>query len=80
MAKLFISDESVNDLAVRLGELLGVNKTEAVRQALAAGIERQESAVDPIMKLRQIQDRMKRAGFRRIPDEKEFLDDLNGGV
>lgn len=78
--KLFINDESVNDMAVRLGELLGVNKTEAVRRALSGAIERQEGEADPITKLRQIQARVKRAGFRRMADEKEFLDDLNGGL
>ena len=33
MGKLSIRDEGVNDLAETLAEMLGVNKTEAVRQA-----------------------------------------------
>lgn len=80
MAKLFINDEAVNDLAVRLGALLGVNKTEAVRRAIANEIARQEREADPITKLRQIQERVRKAGFKRLTDEKEFLDDLSGGL
>lgn len=81
MAKLFINDEAVNDMALQYMRLIGINnKTEAVRRALASAIERQEAEADPIIKLREIQDRVKRAGFKRMADEKEFLDDLNGGI
>lgn len=81
MAKLFINDEAVNDMALHYMRLIGINnKTEAVRRALASAIKQQESEADPIMKLRQIQGRVKRAGFKRMADEKEFLDDLNGGL
>ena len=34
MGKLSIRDEGVNDLAETLADMLGVNKTEAVRQAI----------------------------------------------
>lgn len=44
MGKLSIRDESVNDLAETLAELMNVNKTEAVRQAVQNEIERQRSA------------------------------------
>lgn len=80
MAKLFIHDEAVNDMASRLGAMLGTTKTEAVRRALACEIERREHEVDPITKVRAIQERVRRAGFKRMPDEKAFLDDLSGGI
>ena len=40
MGKLSIRDEGVNDLAETLAEMLDVNKTEAVRQAIQNEIER----------------------------------------
>lgn len=81
MGKLFVGDEAVNDMALHLMRLLGItNKTEAVRRAIANEIARQESEADPITKLRQIQARVKKAGFKRLKNEKEFLDDLSGGL
>lgn len=63
MGKLSIRDEGVNDLAETLAELLGVNKTEAVRQAVQHEIERQRSAPTIEAQISALQAEVKDHGF-----------------
>ncbi|WP_347140373.1 type II toxin-antitoxin system VapB family antitoxin [Paracoccus sp. SSK6] len=64
MGKLSIRDEGVNDLAETLAEMLGVNKTEAVRQAIQNEIERIRSMPTIEDQIAALQDRVKNYGFR----------------
>ena len=64
MAKLSIRDEGVNDLAETLAEMLGVTKTEAVRQAIQNEIERIRSMPTIEDQIAALQDRVKNYGFR----------------
>lgn len=64
MGKLSIRDEGVNDLAETLAEMLGVNKTEAVRQAIQNEIERIRSIPTIEDQIAALQDRVKNYGFR----------------
>lgn len=64
MGKLSIRDESVNDLAETLAEMLGVTKTEAVRQAIQNEIERIRSMPTIEDQIAALQDRVKNYGFR----------------
>ena len=64
MGKLSIRDESVNDLAETLAEMLGVNKTEAVRQAIQNEIERIRSMPTIEDQIAALQERVKNYGFR----------------
>ena len=64
MAKLSIRDEGVNDLAETLADMLGVNKTEAVRQAIKNEIERIRSIPTIEDQIAALQERVKSYGFR----------------
>lgn len=64
MGKLSIRDEGVNDLAETLAEMLGVTKTEAVRQAIQNEIERIRSMPTIEDQIAALQDRVKNYGFR----------------
>ena len=64
MGKLSIRDEGVNDLAETLAEMLGVNKTEAVRQAIQNEIERIRSMPTIEDQIAVLQERVKNYGFR----------------
>ena len=64
MGKLSIRDEGVNDLAETLAEMLGVNKTEAVRQAIQNEIERLRSIPTIEDQITALQERVKNYGFR----------------
>ena len=63
MGKLSIRDEGVNDLAETLAEMLGVNKTEAVRQAIQNEIERLRSIPTIEDQIAALQERVKNYGF-----------------
>ena len=64
MGKLSIRDEGVNDLAETLAEMLGVTKTEAVRQAIRNEIERIRSIPTIEDQITALQERVKNYGFR----------------
>jgi len=66
MGKLSIRDESVNDLAETLASLLGVSKTEAVRHAISAEIERQKSAPSVDDQVARLQQLAKDQGFNAL--------------
>ncbi|WP_265501238.1 type II toxin-antitoxin system VapB family antitoxin [Paracoccus beibuensis] len=64
MGKLSIRDESVNDLAETLAEMMGANKTEAVRLAIQNEIERQKSALTIEDRIEALQEKLKSYGFK----------------
>ena len=64
MGKLSIRDEGVNDLAETLAEMLGVNKTEAVRQAIQNEIERLRSMPTIEDQIAALQEKVKDYGFK----------------
>jgi len=64
MGKLSIRDEGVNDLAETLADMLGVTKTEAVRQAIRNEIERIRSMPTIEDQIAALQERVKNYGFR----------------
>lgn len=64
MGKLSIRDESVNDLAETLAEMMGVNKTEAVRLAIQNEIERQKSAPTIEDQIAALQEKVRNYGFK----------------
>ena len=64
MGKLSIRDEGVNDLAETLAAMLGVTKTEAVRQAIQNEIERIRSIPTIEDQISALQERVKNYGFR----------------
>lgn len=64
MGKLSIRDEGVNDLAKTLAEMMGVNKTEAVRQAIQNEIERLRSIPTIEDQIAALQEKVKGYGFR----------------
>lgn len=64
VGKLSIRDEGVNDLAETLAEMLEVNKTEAVRQAIQNEIERIRSMPTIEDQIAALQERVKNYGFR----------------
>ncbi|MDE2000711.1 MAG: type II toxin-antitoxin system VapB family antitoxin [Burkholderiales bacterium] len=77
---LYIKNEEVADLAARVARELHVDKTEAVRRALELQIEalgQRETLADKIARL---QAQVKADGFKRMPDEKAFMDDLSGDI
>ena len=64
MGKLSIRDEGVNDLAETLAEMLDVNKTEAVRQAIQNEIERIRSIPTIEDQIAALQEKVKGYGFK----------------
>lgn len=59
----------------------GKELIQSAREALAIAEDKAEPAAVyrlPGAGLAAIQERVRRAGFRRLPDEKAFLDDLSG--
>lgn len=64
MGKLSIRDEGVNDLAETLAEMMGVNKTEAVRQAIQNEIERLRSIPTIEDQIAALQEKVKGYGFK----------------
>lgn len=64
MGKLSIRDESVNDLAETLAEMMGVTKTEAVRLAIQNEIERQRSIPTIEDQIAALQEKVKDYGFK----------------
>ena len=64
MGKLSIRDEGVNDLAETLAEMMGVNKTEAVRRAIQNEIERLRSMPTIEDQIAALQEKVKGYGFK----------------
>ncbi len=77
---LYIKNEAVAELAARVARELHVDKTEAVRRALElqiAELGQREALPERIARL---QAQVKADGFKRMADEKAFLDELSGGL
>ena len=66
MGKLSIRDENVNDMAETLADMLGVTKTEAVRQAIQNEIERLRSIPTIEDQIAALQERVKNYGFTSV--------------
>lgn len=64
MGKLSIRDEGVNDLAETLADMLGITKTEAVRQAIQNEIERLRSIPTIEDQIAALQEKVKDYGFK----------------
>ncbi|MCZ0963096.1 type II toxin-antitoxin system VapB family antitoxin [Paracoccus benzoatiresistens] len=64
MGELSAHDDSLNDLAEALAEIMGVTKTEAVRQAIQNEIERQRSAPTIDGQIAALQEKVKDYGFK----------------
>lgn len=78
---LYVRDETVNDLAVKLAGLTGQNKTAAVRMALEDAINKQTSAKTLSQRVAAIQSAARRRGLGPDGfDDKPLMDDLSGGL
>lgn len=66
MDKLPIRDEGLNDLAQTLAEMLGVNKSEAMRLALQNEIERQRSTPTIDDQIAALRERVKSYGYKSV--------------
>lgn len=77
---LYIRSDEVNDLADELVRLTGQKKTAAVKQALLDAIEQVKQTPTFTEKLAALQARVKEKGYCRMPDEKQFLDGMWGGI
>lgn len=75
---LNIRSEEVNRLAGKLASLARVSKTEAVRIALANELERRESELSLLERLRPIRERIAAYPDTGLQADKAFFDDLNG--
>ena len=74
MEKLPIRDESLDDLAETLAEMLGVTKSEAMRLAIRNEIERQRSKPtldDQIATLRETVKNYGRKSMRIVPPSRK---------
>ncbi|WP_127902267.1 type II toxin-antitoxin system VapB family antitoxin [Solirhodobacter olei] len=77
---LYIKNEDVAALAARVAQDLHVDKTEAVRRALLLQLEALSARESLPEKIARLQAQVKADGFRRLPDEKAFMDELSGGI
>ncbi len=77
---LHVRSDEVADLAAMLVKLTGKSKTEAVRDALSEAVEKQRKMPSFMDKIAELQSKVKADGFRSMPDQKEFSDDLSGGI
>ena len=64
MEKLPIRDESLDDLAETLAEMLGVSQSDAVRLALRNEIERQRSTPTIDDQIAALRERVKSYGYK----------------
>lgn len=77
---LYIRSEEVDTLAIKLSLLTGSTKTDAVKSALIDAIDRAKSKPAVLDQIAELQARVKDDGFRSMPDQKAFDDDLSGGI
>lgn len=77
---LYIRSDEVNELADELARLKGLKKSEVVKQALTEAIERAKETPTLMDEIGALQERVKAKGFRRMPDEKQFMDDMWGEI
>ena len=77
---LYIRSEEVDTLAIKLSLLTGSTKTDAVKTALIDAIDRAKTKPAVLDQIAALQGRVKDDGFRAMPDQKAFDDDLSGGI
>lgn len=77
---LYIKNEDVAALAARVAQDLHVDKTEAVRRALLLQLEELSTRESLPEKIARLQAQVKADGFRRLADEKAFMDELSGDI
>jgi antitoxin VapB len=77
---LYIRDDEVNQLAMRLQQALKASsKTEAVRTALANELQRARAETPLIERIRKLQDEVKALGLpNRDFDMKKYMDQMWG--
>ena len=66
MNKVPIRDDGLDDLAQILAEMLGVNKSDAVRLALQNEIERQRSIPTIDDQIAALRERVKSYGYKSV--------------
>ncbi len=77
---LYIRSEDVDTLAIKLSLLTGSTKTDAVKTALIDAIDRAKTKPAVLDQIAALQAKVKDDGFRAMPDQKAFDDDLSGGI
>lgn len=78
---LYVRDEAVNDLAVRLASITGQNKTDAVRSALELALAKQADKKSLAQRLAALQQRARSLGLVADGyDDKPLMDELSGGL
>lgn len=77
---LYINNPDVVALAEQLAAETGKTKVAIVREALEETAKRLREKPSLATSIRALQDRVRQDGFKRLPDEQAFLDDLSGGL
>ena len=77
---LYIKNEEVAELAARVARELQVDKTEAVRRALELQLEALGQRETLPQEIARLQAQVRADGFKRLPDEKAFMDELSGSM
>ncbi|WJS87273.1 type II toxin-antitoxin system VapB family antitoxin [Paracoccus sp. TOH] len=77
---VFVDNPLVDDLVKQLQAITGKKKVDVVREALEEAVARHRAKPSLLESVRALQAQAKADGFKRLPDEKEFLDDLSGGI
>lgn len=77
---VYVDNPHVDALVSQLVAITGRKKVDVVREALEEALARHRSKPSLLDSVRALQAQMKADGFKRLPDEREFLDDLSGGI
>ena len=77
---LYIRSEEVDTLAIKLSLLTGSTKTDAVKTALIDAIDRAKTKPAVLDQIAALQAKGKEDGFRAMPDQKAFDDEMSGGI
>lgn len=77
---IFVDNPRVDELVNRLVTITGKKKVDVVQEALEEAVARHRKKPSLLDSIRELQAQMKADGFKRLPNEKEFLDDLSGDI
>lgn len=77
---IFVDNPRIDELVNRLVTITGKKKVDVVREALEEAMARHRKKPSLLDSIRELQAQTKADGFKRLPDEKEFLDDLSGDI
>lgn len=80
MASLYIKDERTNAMVDELARLRGTSKTEAVRRAVEAELERNRRATTPRERLEDFYRRYPLPEPSGLAADKAFYDELSGNL